>query len=312
MPSIKLSVVVIAYNMHREIPRTVQSLSQQMQTGMREQDYEIIVVDNGSKEPLVLPGCPANVRVVAMEQPTPSPAKAVNYGISLARGDVIGIMIDGARMASPGLLAGTLHSFAIFPRAVVSVMGFHIGPDIQSESSKRGYNQAQEDRLLEQIRWHEDGYRLFDISVMAGSSSRGLFAPTSETNALFLSRAMWQELGGFDERFASAGGGLVNLDTYARACALPSAQLVVLLGEGTFHQIHGGIASNAKESPWTRFHNEYIQIRGREFQRPTNQAYYLGPASPHALPIIEASARLARTGPPQESLLDRIKRRIKA
>lgn len=36
---------------------------------------------------------------------------------------------------------------------------------------------------------------------------------------------------------------------YDRACSLPHAQVVVLPGEGTFHQVHGGVATNALVSP---------------------------------------------------------------
>ena len=67
------------------------------------------------------------------------------------------------------------------------------------KSVQRGYNQQEEDRLLEKVRWKEDGYRLFSISTFAGSSSGGWFAPMSESNALFLTTELWQELGGYDE-----------------------------------------------------------------------------------------------------------------
>ena len=65
-----------------------------------------------------------------------------------------------------------------------------------------------------------------------------------ESSSLFLTRELWRELGGLDERFALPGGGLVNHDLYRRACALDDVQLVVMLGEGTFHQIHGGASTS--------------------------------------------------------------------
>ena len=35
-------------------------------------------------------------------------------------------------------------------------------------------------------------------------------------------------------------GGFLNMDTYIRACEMPDSELVMLLGERTFHQLHGG------------------------------------------------------------------------
>lgn len=48
----KLSVVVNAYNMTREMKRTIHSLSPGYQCGVKASDYEVIVVDNGSVQPL--------------------------------------------------------------------------------------------------------------------------------------------------------------------------------------------------------------------------------------------------------------------
>ncbi len=50
-----------------------------------------------------------------------------------------------------------------------------------------------------------------------------------------------------DQLFDDRGGGLVNLALFARACKLPDSKLVVILGEESFHQIHGGTATNVPE-----------------------------------------------------------------
>lgn len=301
MHSIRVSVVIVACNMARELPRTLRSLSPSMQRGVAEGDCELIVVDNGSRPPVSIasPGWP--LHLVRIEDASPSPAKAINIGVAQASGDLVGVMIDGARMASPGLLAGALMARGLHTRPVISTLGFHLGPDLQSRSVLSGYNQEQEDRLLDGSRWEKDGYRLFDISVFAGSSPNGWFNPINESNALFMPRQLWEEIGGYEEKFRSPGGGLVNLDTYARSCALPGSQLIVLLGEGTFHQFHGGVATNATTSPWQDFHDEYVRIRGYPFQTPTVEPIYLGGVNPSVLKSIEWSASFARRKCAQEA-----------
>lgn len=269
--AIALSVVLVAYNMAREIPRTVQSLSAAMQRGIAQDDYEILLVDNGSTQPFDEALCrrlAPNLRVIRVPDAGPSPVRAINMGLGQARGELVGVCIDGARMASPGLLAAARAAASIHPRVVVGTLAFHLGPDLQQRSVAKGYNQQVEDALLAASGWESDGYRLFDVSVFAGSSQDGWFVVPAETNALFLRRELWSELGGFDENFVGPGGGLANLDTWARACALPGAQVVLLLGEATFHQVHGGIATNSTTSRWDVFHEEFVRVRGHAYQRP--------------------------------------------
>jgi len=89
-------------------------------------------------------------------------------------------------------------------------------------------------------------------------------------------------IGGMDERFASPGGGLANLDFFNRAHALPDVSPIMLLGEATFHQFHGGVASNAPagEHPWQRMAEEYRQVRGHEYAKQAGQPDYRGWLSP--------------------------------
>ena len=60
-----------------------------------------------------------------------SPVQAVNRGIAEARGKVIGVMIDGARMVTPGLLHFARHGAAMYDRAVVASIGWFLGCDDQ-------------------------------------------------------------------------------------------------------------------------------------------------------------------------------------
>src|SRR4051794_33293217 len=107
----RLSIVVICFNMRRELPRTIRTLSPSMQRGLTAADYEVIVVDNGSTEMVAADECRRwipDVAIYRMPDPSPSPVAAISHGLKLAKGELVGVFIDGARMASPGLLATAL------------------------------------------------------------------------------------------------------------------------------------------------------------------------------------------------------------
>lgn len=271
MSAPRVSVVVVAYDMARELPRTVRSLAPPCQRGLAPGDVELIVVDNGSPVPVdeaALQAIHPGLRVLRVDDGGVSPCIGINRGLAMARADLVGVCIDGARMASPGLLALALRASVLHPRPAIGCLSFHLGPDLQAKSMLAGYDQRAEDALLASIRWPEDGYRLFDISVLAGSSLGGWEVLPAETNALFLPREEWQALGGYDERFVAPGGGLANLDTWVRAVGDPHREPMLLQGEATFHQIHGGVATNAPVSRWDEFHAEYRAIRGVDFAVP--------------------------------------------
>src|SRR5215831_3404124 len=93
--------------MPREAPRTLLSLSASYQRHIDADEYEVIVVDNGSKPPLdrkEIDKLSGNFRLIRLDSPPPSPAHAVNCGLAEARGEIVGVMIDGARIVTPGLL----------------------------------------------------------------------------------------------------------------------------------------------------------------------------------------------------------------
>lgn len=293
--AVALTVVVVAYGMERELPRTLRSLSVPYQRDIDPDGYEIIVVDNGSPRPVSTP-LPADlgaaVRLHRIDGASVSPAQAANVGIGLARSDLIGLIVDGARMASPGLLSAARLAALLAPRAVVTAPAWHLGPALQVHADTTGYDQAAEDALLARAAWEDDGYELFAIATPAASSGRGLFAPMGESSSLFLRRAIWTELGGVDERFALPGGGLVNHDLYRRACALADVQLVVMLGEGTFHQVHGGVATSGRLTR-DEMRAEYEAIRGAPHRPPSNRPIFVGSVPPQYLPYIGTSVELA-------------------
>jgi glycosyltransferase involved in cell wall biosynthesis len=246
----KLSVVVVCYEMAAQIKNTLQSLLPPYQRNISIDEYEIILIDNGSAKMLdewtrkISP----NLDYIYLwpNESSPSPAPAMNRAVALSRAPLLCLMIDGARLVTPGVLSWGMRLLELSPRAMVEVRGWHLGPKWQPESVMEGYDLEQERELLESVRWPENGYRLWEIAAPTPQVRRGYAAPTAESNCIFLRRHLFDELGGFDERNTVPGGGFVNLDFFARAVAVADPVLT-LLGEGTFHQMHGGAATGLAE-----------------------------------------------------------------
>lgn len=296
-----LSIIVVVYDMRREAERTLFSLSAEYQQGCSRDAYEVIVVENGSPEPLggeFVQRFGENFRYHFLPTTSKSPARAVNVGRSMARGELLGIMIDGARIASPGIIRCALMASRIAPAPLVATLAWHLGPDLQFRSIERGYDRRREDELLDSIDWKQNGYRLFEISSLAGSSRPGFFLPIAESNAFFLRRKMFEQLGGYDERFQASGGGLVNLDFYRRAAESPEVTVVHLLGEGTFHQIHGGVSTNVPEAEnirkWQEFEAEYRAIRGEGYIPPRTIPLVFGHLPQESIPHVTHSIERVR------------------
>lgn len=291
----QLSVVVVAFDMARELPRTLCTLGPGHQQDIAPEDYEVLVVDNGSPEPVdrsLLEPFEGRGRLLRLDDPGPSPAGAANLGIREAQGELIGLVVDGARMASPGLLAGALLARRLAETPVIAAPAWHLGNEAHKQATTSGYDQRVEDELLDSVDWRADGYRLFEISTFANSSGRGWFGPMGETSALFLERSLWDELGGLDTRFELPGGGLVNHDLYRRACSADGAALVVLLGEGTFHQFHGGATTSGRLASEDA-QAEYAAIRGEPYRPPVNRPLFVGQLHEPLLPHLERSVALA-------------------
>lgn len=278
----RLSIVIVAFDMGRELPRTLESLTPAYQRGIADLDYEVIVVDNGSPAPpqLRAPGLP--LRCLGMPSPQPSPAAALNHGIRAAHGELLCLMIDGAHLLTPGALSWTLRAFDAFSCPLVALRYFYLGPGDQPETVARGYSREREDALLRLIDWPRDGYRLFEIGAALRGSNRSVswLNRLFESNCLTLHRDSVTRLGGMDEAFDLPGGGFVNLDFFRRACELEGVELVQILGEGSFHQLHGGTTTNSpaplRAQRLQRFRDQYRALRGDDFRPPQVPMHFLG------------------------------------
>lgn len=282
----KLSVILIAYDMAREISRTLQGLARNYQDKAEDLEYEVLLVDNGSPEPLdaaTWRHIDVPVRLLRIEDAHPSPVFAVNHALQEATGDIVCLMIDGAHILTPGVFRMALSAFDAFPRAVVAIRYFYLGLKEQPVSIAEGYDKHAEDELLERINWPDDGgYRLFEIStpLSIGAVVMNWLNRIFESNCLFLRRDQFLEMGGVEERFDLPGGGFVNADTFKRAVEWPGVTPVQIIGEGCFHQLHGGTTTNdtgkKRDKKLQVYRAQYEEIRGDTNLMADRNFVYMG------------------------------------
>jgi hypothetical protein len=406
-----LTVVAVFFNMQREAARTLYTLSPEYQREVAASEYEVVAIDNGSTDPLSeseVTRFGPNFRLVRNPGCHPSPAAAINRVAAEVSTPWLMCLVDGARMLSPGILAGAWEAFRMRPEPFVYTIGMHLGrasqndlvesawhavgpprqslvewiqhlessrswrltrplrtlgalvrrllrrrslpgrpaiaqtakspggpanqslvdwiqqiessrswrltrslrsvgalvrrlrrrplsqpePPVISDELVRGHSRKEEDRLLDSVDWRRNGYLLFTISTPAASvGDRGFTLEVRESNCFALRRATFLAARGFDERFRSPGGGLVNLDLFKRFVEDPKLTPVCLLGEATFHQFHGGVATNVEmqEHPWETFAAEYEAIRGEPYSQPVGrEPLYLGEVREEARHLVRS------------------------
>ncbi|MCF7970793.1 MAG: glycosyltransferase [Methylococcaceae bacterium] len=287
----KLSIIVNFYNMQREAVRTLFSLTTDYQKGIHECDYEVIVVDSNSSQPLDekwVVSIQKNFHYQCVESSWPSPCRAMNIGINMAKADKVVCIIDGARILSPGILLKMIQINNLYHNAFVQTIAMHIGSKVQPISVEEGYDQKVEDKHIATVNWQLDGYELFNISCLALSSKEGFFSPLPESNCFCAPKKKLLEIGGFDEKFKTPGGGLVNFDILNNILKDPQIQPIMLLGEATFHQFHGGVATNVPRAkhPMKLFLQEYLDIRDLPYNKVIRKPIYFGDIHENAMKFV--------------------------
>lgn len=294
-----LSVIVCFYNNRREAKNTLHSLTRQYQHGGEDIDYEVIVIDHGSSFPLSeseVASYGKEFKYFYVKNAPVSPVMAINNAVRNALGEKIIVMIDGAHIITPGVFKFNLDAHQLSTSPFIVTPSFHLGPKMQNDSVLEGYNQDIEDHLLDKAGWKNNGYRLFHTTQAFSDGGNGWFGNLFESGCFGMNKDDFLRLGGFNENFISPGGGLVNLDFFKICMEDLSLDFFMLISEASFHQYHGGVASNTpwENHPWKRFHEEYKNIRGKEYERSFREAFFLGSFKSDAIGPLSASVVLAR------------------
>lgn len=277
--AISLSVILIVFDMQRAAPRSIQSLMPPYQQGISITEYEVLVVENGSTQRLdeqSIASLGTNIRYFYLEDAPGSPAYAINFAAGQAKAEILCVMVDGAHMLTPGVLSHAVALFQALPNPVVLTSRFFLGPGPQTETILDGYDEAEEDRLLEAISWPDDGYRMFEIGVPYRIEPHGKrpklfwFVRLFESNCLFTRKDAFLRVGGCNEKFDIAGGGFLVPDLCRELADLEDTEIVQFLGEASFHQLHGGTSTNTTKEDQSaklqRYLRQYEEIRGKPYE----------------------------------------------
>jgi hypothetical protein len=296
----RISVIVIAYRMPGQLENTLHSLSPSHQQGVGVEDYEVIVMENSSSDNLApdkVAALPENFRYQLREESSATPVYAVNEAFALCRAPFICLMIDGARMVSPGIIRTALMAYAITPQAIVVVPGYHLGSDEQHMVEGATDQLAYERELLGSTDWRADGYELFAISTFSGANRRGYLQPIMECNCLFASAGNYAAIGHANTDFQLPGGGSINLHMYRSLGMLPGTELFVTPGEGSFHQYHGGVTTSSYAEREAEIQKHRVQLHSYwpgGFHSLRRQSALLGQVPMQAQPFLVKSLEYSK------------------
>ena len=112
-------------------------------------------------------------------------------------------MIDGAHLITPGVLRFGMLGLSTYAPAIVTVKQWYLGPGQQPRMVAGGYDGEYEDRLLAEVGWPTDGYRLFEIGHFIGD--RDWIDGDWESNCMFVPRELLEQVGAMDESFSVPG-----------------------------------------------------------------------------------------------------------
>ena len=272
--------------MRREAPRTIQSVAPSYQR-VEADRYAVHLVEMpsaGMLGPEATAAFPANVRHVVESENHPL-SVAANRAVRRAGTDHVLLCIDGARIWSDGIVRHCLDAVRSRPRGVLAFHGLHLGHGVQRDTVAAGtYSREIEDALLRGIDFPRQPSALWRIGSWAGSSANGWFAPMAESHAVLFPRDLFEAIGGFDERETLPGGGVANSDFYTRLVEAPGRPLTHVLGEGTFHQHHGGGSTKLHGNAYRKLVQGFEARTGRPFRLNDRRSFgFYGTLPPAAL-----------------------------
>ncbi|MBC7724714.1 MAG: glycosyltransferase family 2 protein [Burkholderiaceae bacterium] len=191
-----VSVIVVHYRQQSELDRTLASLARQTYPAHL---IEVIVVDDGSPEP---PTVPPGVRLLRQRDDGFRAAAARNAGAAVARGTVL-CFLDADTSPEPGYIAALSRLPALAPDVVTIGRRLHADLD-RADHTLPGVpvEIAGPQHPLPDPAWLREHYVATNNLLQADDRSYRYVIGA----VLACSRALFAEVGGFDETFTTYGG----------------------------------------------------------------------------------------------------------
>jgi hypothetical protein len=278
--------------MSEEVINTLKTLDCSYQNEPRD-SYEVLVMENPSDNNLKNHDFSiynAEIKYFYNNENLPL-TSAINNLSEKASGDYLIIIPDGARLLSKRVLHYCKQAINIDKKSIVAFHGFHLGLFPQQFSvEQKLYSKADEVSFLKSIDFPNNPDSLFLNASWAGSSNRGSFFEMAESNCLMLPKDLWLRVAGFDERLDIPSGGIANLDLYGRVISNFDHKLFFVLGEGCFHQLHGGDTTSSNEKKFNKYKLDYKEKTGKEWRFVKRDDYeFLGRVPPQFLGLLKDS-----------------------
>ena len=211
VPSVGVSVVIAYFEAAETLAPVLAALEGQ---DWPRDLLEVIVVDDGSRPPLARPQSPLDLRVVRLEDRGFGLARARNAGARAARHDIL-VFLDADIVAAPGLVA----AHARWHRAVADALTLGSCRSVDAAGIGADDIRSRGPAALFAGRPGDPPWNARHMAATGEMTARrdDLFRAVTGNN-LAISRAFFEEAGGFDETFERYGGEDTEFGYRVQAC----------------------------------------------------------------------------------------------
>ena len=175
-------------------------------------------------------------------------------------------MIDGAHVLTPGVLQFGLAGLRTYAPAIVATQQWYVGPGQQGDAMDDGYDQAYEDRLFDASTGRTpatgSSRSATSSAIATGSTACGRATACS-------SRARCSSRSAASTRASRCRAAATRTSSSTSASARhPTSPSCTIIGEGSFHQVHGGVTTNQADADERRPQDLRLQRALRRASRP--------------------------------------------